>query len=921
MAGEYRKKLIEVALPLDLINAAAVAEKSNPFLKGHPRGMQQWWSRKPLAICRGILFASLVDDPGNDLPPDEAKRERARLFRILEQLVRWENTNNEAVLSAARDEIARSTDGKPPPVLDPFCGGGSIPLEAQRLGLEAHASDLNPVAVLITKALIEIPPKFAGRAPVNPAGFAKGAGANWNGASGLADDVRHYGKWIRDEAEKRVGYLYPKLKLPQAQGGGDTNVIAWIWARTVTCTNPACNAELPLVTSFWLSNKKGKEAWVEPIIDHRTRVVRFEVRNGAPPPEKEALVRNGTSTGRGANFACLVCNTAPTEGEIKYAGMQGRIGRVLLGAVAEGARARTFVGPAAIPGEQEVPDQDLSGLIAELDDDPRAIWCKLYGLLTFADLFLPRQLAVLITLSDLVVEVKKHLLDQGAGEGYAEAVATYLAFAVDKATDYGNSLCTWNPTNSNVGHLFTKQGIGVAWTFAEANLLFGGLSVAELAAGIATSLERCPANIQGYAKQVDSTVAVNGVAYPLISTDPPYYDNIGYSGLADFFYVWLRRSIGRMYPELFSTLLTPKAQELVATPYRFNGDRRRAAEFFEEGLGKALESMRMAQNPDYPLTIYYAFKQAETQIVGSHTTVASTGWETMLEGVIRAGLSVTGTWPMRSERSARSTARGTNALAASIVLVCRPRRIDAPLATRRELVRALNKEMPAALDVLTRGADEVSPVAPVDLAQAAIGPGISIFSRYGKVLEATGDSMKVRTALELINETIDSYLSSQEGEQDSPTRFCLSWYREHGAQKGDFGNAQVLARARDVDVERLERQGLLTSERGKVWLRPAAQYPLGPWDPATALPLTTWEATHRLVAALEREGVSAAAIIVRRLGGKAEDARSLAYLLYAESDRQRWAAEAGGYNNLVVLWPDILRAATQSQGEQQDVLL
>ncbi len=723
-----RKKLIEVALPLDKINIASAKEKS--IRRGHPSTLHLWWARRPLATCRAVLFASLVDDPSSDperFPSEKAQEdERRRLFHIIERLVLWENTTNEAVLEEARAEIRRSTGGNPPPVLDPFCGGGSIPLEAQRLGLEAHASDLNPVAVLITKALIEIPPKFADRPPVHP-DARRGVGATgvWKGAAGLAEDVRRYGVWMRDEAERRIGHLYPKVRLPKAQGGGEATVIAWLWARTVRCPNPACQAQMPLVRSFALSTKAGKEAWVEPVIDREARTVRFVVRTGrgrAPDPPKVS---------RGANFRCLVCGQVADDAHVKAEGVAGRMGAQLMAMVAEGQHGRIYLPPDdehdRIARSAEPPTEGLS---EGLSYDPRNIWCTQYGLTRFRDLFTPRQLVALTTYSELVSEAREQvrgdavtagLADDGAGlidggcgaPSYADAVATYLGLAVSRLADNSSSLTLWSQGRDQLVHTFGRQALPMVWDFAEGN------TFSESAGDIGITLGSIVKIVDALPGGVDSRASVDQAnasemaiaASACVSTDPPYYDNISYADLSDFFYVWLRRSLGTVYPGLFSTLLTPKAQETVATPYRFDGSKEKAERHFERGLHAAFGRMRMAAHPDYPVTVYYAFKQAESDDEdGGGRAIASTGWETMLEALLLTGFSIHGTWPMRTERGGRMLSIGSNALASSIVIVCRARDESAPLATRTEFSQALRRELPAAIAKLQQES-----IAPVDL--------------------------------------------------------------------------------------------------------------------------------------------------------------------------------------------------------------
>ena len=914
----HRKKLIEVALPLDAINKESAREKS--IRHGHPSTLHLWWARRPLAACRAVLFASLVDDPSNDLPEEEAKVERDRLFGILEELVKWENSNDEDVLGRAQKEILRSTGGEPPPVLDPFCGGGSIPLEAQRLGLEAHGSDLNPVAVLITKALIEIPPKFADLPPVNLES-RKGIGheGNWRGAQGLAEDVRYYGKWMRDEAEKRIGHLYPK-------GPDGETVIAWLWARTVRCPNPACGATMPLVRSFELSKKRGKKAWVEPVVDRANAMVSFEVKTG------EGLPRDGTVNRRGAK--CVVCETAVPFTHVRAEGKAGRMSQKLMAVVVEGERGRKYLTPTnehVVIAEKAEPTWKPE---ARLPHNPRDFKTPNYGLTTFADLFTPRQLVALTTFSDLIGEVQEKaredavaaglpddgvpLNDGGKGvQAYADAVATYLAFAVDRLADRSSTICGWDVGYTKIRNTFGRQAIPMTWDFAETNVFSGSTgSFTGATQWVAEVVERSASAVDGVAKQVDATVAVNGVEHPIISTDPPYYDNIGYADLSDFFYVWLRRSIGKVHPGIFGTLLVPKSAELVATPYRFGGSKQKAREFFEEELGNVFNNMHQRANRDYPVTVYYAFKQTESESENGLTSVASTGWETMLEGLLSTSFQITGTWPMRSELGNRMLASGTNALASSIVLVCRPRPTEALPATRQEFVRALRRELPDALSVMMAGN-----VAPVDLAQATIGPGMAIYSRYSKVIEADGSPMRVRTALGLINQSLDEHLSETEGDVDRHTRFALTWFEQRGMRDGPYGEAESIATARNVSVRGVVDAGILDSRAGKVRLLPREKL-AADWDPDTDDRLTDWEVVQYLIRTLTMEGETGAAHLLFRIGERGGGARDLAYRLYSICDRKKWAEEALAYNSLVTSWPEITRlaAGNPSGAEQQTTM-
>lgn len=932
----YRKKLIEVALPLDAINKASVREKS--IRHGHPSTLHLWWSRKPLATCRAVLFASLVDDPSSrpeEFPTEkEQQQERLRLFQLMEALITWENSNNQEILAKARAEIHKSTGGNPPPLIDPFCGGGSIPLEAQRLAMKALASDLNPVAVLITKALVEIPPKFAGRAPVNPDAKNSLMGRDWHGAQGLADDIRYYGKWMRDEAERRIGHLYPKATLPQEHGGGEATVIAWLWVRTVACPNPACGAQMPLTSKWWLSKKKGKETWVEPHIDHTTMpaTIHFSVKTGKGQPLDGTVNRQGV--------ICIACKMSTPLSYIRSEAQAMRMKAIPLAIVAEGQRGRIYLAPicehekiAYSAKPKWKPEELVTTPSHDVDRLP------MYGMYTWGDAFTPRQLVALTTFSDLVQEAREKVLtnasivclpidgvslnDGGIGaNAYADAVATYLAIAVDRLADRNSTICSWDVTRDSTRNTFARQAIPMVWDFAEANPLSESTGNFQGTIDwVAKVIDVSSYNAPGQVKQQDATTTINGITHPLISTDPPYYDNIGYADLADFFYVWLRRSLSSVYPDLFKTMLVPKAQELVATPYRFGGSKSKAQEFFETGLGKSFERMRAVQHPDYPLTVYYAFKQAESEVEdnadeleksnGSKAKVtASTGWETMLEGLIRSGFTITGTWPMRTEMINRSVGLGTNALASSIVLVCRPRPLDASIASRRQFLNALRSELPKALKNLQHGS-----IAPVDLAQASIGPGMAIYSRYSKVVESDGTPLSIRTALQLINRTLDEVLAEQEGEYDGETRWAIAWFEEYAMNGGEYGRAETLSKAKNTTVQSLVDAGFLEAKGGKVRLLKRDELSSGEWNPKAGARLTVWEVMQRMIDALDKKGDIGAGAILRRSGEQAEIARDLAYRLYMVCERKGWAQEALAYNSIVTSWSEISRLAQREASD------
>ena len=988
-----RKKLIEVALPLDAINTASAREKS--LRHGHPSTLHLWWARRPLASARAVIFAQMVDDPseyvdvllsdpatkraaqralkkrlgempagraagGPNGPVDRqalgdmvAELERERLFRLLEELVLWENTTNEEVLKRARDEVWQSWrracaehadhpraaelfDRHTLPAFhDPFAGGGALPLEAQRLGLEAHASDLNPVAVLINKAMIEIPPKFAGRPPVNqesrnePTVVAR----TWRGAQGLAEDVRHYGRWMRDEAEKRIGHLYPQVEITPAvvrerpdlkpYEGRKLTVIAWLWVRTVKSPNPAfADVDVPLASTFMLSTKKGKEAYVESVIEGRG--YRFTVKVGAPPDADAA--KAGTKLSRGPNFRCLMSRSPMAGDHIKAEGQAKRMGARLMAIVAEGDRGRVYVTP---PAEHE--EAARAAMLSQwkptvaISGSTQYLGVKPYGIDQFDQLFTDRQLLALNTFSDLVGEALARVRRDAAATGlpdddhplrddstgataYAEAVGVYLAFSLSKALTRNCTQTTWYTDRDSTMAGFSRQAIPMTWDFAEVNpLLQATGSIAATASWVAEVLEGSlsTGGPVSHAVQMDAAHA-RLTPSPVISTDPPYYDNIPYADLSDFFYVWLRRSLKSLFPDLFATLAVPKADELVAFQYR-HGGRAAAEAFFLAGMTRALHCLAEQTHPGFPVTIYYAFKQSETK---GDAGTASTGWETFLDAVIRSGFTITGTWPMRTEQPHGLRTIDTNSLASSIVLVCRRRLFNAPTATRREFLIALRSELPQALRLLQTGN-----VAPVDFAQAAIGPGMAVFTRYTKVLDVAGKPMSVREALALINQLLDEVLAEQEGDFDADSRWALAWFDQYGFAEGDYGVAETLSKAKNTSVAGMVDAGIVASQGGKVRLFEPEELP-DDWDPTADARLTAWEAVHHLIRVLDARGETGAAELAGALGGTAETARELCYRLYTLCERKKRATEALSYNSLVQSWPEISRLARSAPPEQ-----
>jgi putative DNA methylase len=923
---QHKKKLIEVALPLPEINDASAYDKM-PGIGPHPKGIHHWWARLPLPTARAVLFASVVDDPSAH-PEKWATEgaqdaERERLFAILRRMMGKKLHEHPEVYAEALAEMRMSMGGELPVVFDPFAGGGSIPLEANRLGLEAHAADLNPVAVLLNKCNLEIAPRWAGRAPVNPEDRKRIGGTEaWRGTNGLAADVRYYGRVIRDRAREKIGHLYPKAQLPKTHGGGEANVIAWIWARTVASPDPAARgAHVPLVSTFWLSSKKGNEAWLEPALDKAKGSWCFAVRTGAA--KDRAAVRAGTKTGRG-QFRCLLTGTPIPDDHVKAEGMAGRLGTALLAMVVEGRRGRVYL--SADKEHQSAAQLDAPTVDSgEMPDNARWFSPPLFGLKTYTSLFTPRQLTAMVTLSDLVKAIGGDMRRDGQAAGfsadeadsYARAVTTFLALAVDRCADFNNALCRWKPSGQQSMQLFGRQAIPMMSDFVEPNIM-GEKAVCwhtavEICADAIETISSQPGNTTS-ARQIDAATGADGLKNLLVSTDPPYYDNIGYAALSDFFYVWLRRTIGDLYVDLFRTLLVPKMAELTAAPERFNGDKRSAKRHFESGFRKAFAALRDKMEPRFPLTVYYAFKQADEESAGDDEDAdgdpgvdLTTGWETLLEALIWSGFQITATWPVRASQSWRMVSMGTNALASYIVLACRPRAEDATQADRRSFVAELKRDLPAALRHLQQGN-----IAPVDFAQAAIGPGMAIYSRYRQILETGGKAMTVRAALRLINQTLTEVLSEQEDDFDSDTRWAISWFDQHGFDEGEYGDAELLSKAKVTSVGGLDNAGLIRSRGGKVrLLRPIelAQ----DWDPATDKRFTVWEATHHLVRLYvhEQAGEESTAALLRRIGSRGEVARDLAYRLFDTSEKKKRSQEAQAYNALVLGWPEIARLARE----------
>ena len=910
----YKKKLIEVALPLVEISEAAARESS--IKRGKPTQLHKWWAARPMVAARAVIWSSLVDDPSSrpeEFPTEAAQaNERARLFSILRDLIQWENSNDEEVLESARREIIRSCGGDLPRILDPFGGGGAIPLEAMRLGLPAFTGDLNPVAVLIQRAMLELPHRFAGRPAVQPSEAL--AVGSWVGATGLAADLEHYGLVLRSLAEEEVGYLYPQIHL---EDGGAATPMAWIWARTIKSPDPSWGGQVPLVRSWVLSKKPGRPiVWVEAIVEPN-QSIKYLVRHGGQPPDGTVDRGNGV---------CIATRTPIPNRYIMEEAATGRMGQVCIAIACEGRNGRQYVSPDDASSLVAMMPRPATPIKGVLFHHKKGITVPLYGMLKWEDLFTSRQLLTLSTLVELLPQIAEKvridaalagfsddetpLRDGGSGSlAYSEAITTYLALAIDRLADWNNSLCPWEKNAEVSQQLFGRQAIPMVWDFAEANPFSNSTgSVKATLKTLRTSLEALPdlsrATVE--VRQRDAKARIAEVERSVLATDPPYYGQIPYADLSDFFYAWLRVSLGSVWPEECATLATPKSEELIANQYRA-GSIDAAQEHFESGMRETFAAAAGTADPRFPATIFYAFKATESTVDGE----TSSGWETFLQGLLDGGWSVVATWPVRTENRTRRVALGTNSLASSVVLACRPRDVAAAMATRGELIGTLRREMASAIHLL-----QVENIAPVDLAQSAMGPGIAIFSRYSRVVEADGATMSVRTALSLINEVLAEVLSGEESEFDADTRFALTWFEQFGHTPGGFGDADLLARAKDTTVAGVEQSGVAASRDGKVWLVQRADLP-GDWDPATDNRLTVWEATQHLIRALDSSETDAARLLFRMGGGFGDRARQLAYLLYGICDRKKWSEEAGAYNMLVMAWPEISRLAASSSPAAQ----
>lgn len=892
-----KKKLIETGIPLKTINEVSSREKS--LRHGLPSTLHLYWARRPLATTRSILFAQLVDDPSahpDRFPTEEAQDlERKRLRCLMKRLACWENIHDKDLYAEAGKAILDSNNGVMPVVLDPFAGGGAIPLEAQRLGAEAHASDLNPLAVIINKALLEFPSRFCNRQAVHPAAVKTS-----DESGGLADDIRYYGRLLRDRTFKKVSRLYPKVK---DEYGEDHTVIAWIWARTVTNPNPANPVRVPLVRSWWLSKKKGREAWIKPIV-RKDGSIRYAVQHNGDGPKGDD---EGTVSRKGA--ISIVDGTPIDLKYIRQEGKAGHLGVSLIAIVGDSDDGRTYYSPTSSQVEAATVAEPGNKPLELLPEQALGFRVQAYGFKAWSDLFTNRQLTVLTNLADTVSEIRERVLadalaanmpegeplDKG-GNGataYADALSVYLSLAVSRQTDHTSSICRWDVTRDTVSNVFARQAISMTWNFAEVNPFSSksGNFLGQIN-WVAEAVENVPAKPPCEAHQEDA--ATRDYSDVVVSTDPPYYDNIGYADLSDYFYVWLRRMLKGILPSVCTTMLTPKPQELVADPHR-HGGKEGAARFFVEGFNHVFEHIRETARTDIPITVYYAYKQKDNK------TGTSTGWYALLDGLIHGGWEITATLPVRSELSNRMRGNKSNALASSIVLACRPRPEDAPSIPMRVFNSVLRSELTKELKTLmTSGID------PVDLNQAAIGPGISVYSRYSRIREADGTEMPVQKALEIINHVIDEVMGDADSDYDTDTRFAVKWYQSYGWNQESSGMADQLSRSCGTTPGTLVRSGVFKATGGKARLLKPEEM-TEEWNPIKEDHISLWEGMIRMTGILDSKGVDTVAPIVAQLGERIplDDVRALGFRMFHEAEKRKDTEGAIKFNNLVSMWDDL----------------
>lgn len=893
----HKRKLIEVALPLDEINAACKADKDRKT--GTIRNLHKWFAPMPLPAWRALLFAALVDDPEDD-------NKRVYLLDLIKRLVAsGADLPDDEVLVEARALLAQQFPAGVPTVMDPFCGGGTTLVEAQRLGLPSYGSDLNPVPALITRALTEVLPKVFGGQPLHPIPWTEKRGGRnhamregrqatlgvveppvrFGGYDGLVRDVEHYARAIQVKAWAELEQHYP------TQPG--ERIIAWLWARSAPCPNPTCGIETPLTTSWWLSKKRQEFAWIEPRVEAGT--VSFDVVSGRKTGEAPAAPK----VGRGASFACVKCGSVLTEEHLQEQAKTGLGQRLTAIAYQDSNGHRRY--RAARAGEEEaalaVP-VDRTGLEIPLADDPRSIWCVNYGITTQADLYTSRQLLTLTRISDLVAETHAEILADGGSSEWAVAVVTLLGLAVGRLAMSNSTQARVtirnDGTTTRFNAAFGRNDLPMTWDFPEMNALGDeGTWVTSLPTVLDSLAFAVPGS--GLVQRADARIAT-APASALVATDPPYFDAIGYADLSDYFYVWHRRSLRHVHPDLYTTLAAPKTGELTAISSHHGNNKNAARAYFIDGFTDAFRNLQRSLGPSLPMLVVYASKE---QKAGRDE---ETRWSSILTAMLNAELEITGTWPIHGTGSTRMVGQGTNAIASYIVMVCRPRPDGATTVSLADFNRALRRELPEAIRNL-----QAASILPVDLAQAVMGPGMQIYSRYRIVLDQSGERVPVEQALRLINAAREAVLDEQEGELDPESRFAVRWWETYGWQPSVFDEAAKTARPLGISVDDVARAQVATSKGNKVQLLGSGDLDHA-WVPSADIRPTAWEAVHHLAHRLiDGGGELDAARLMAVLGSLRDPAMALTYRLHNIAAHKGRTTDQERYNALINSWAELVK--------------
>lgn len=888
-----KRKLIEVALPLDEINAACKADKDRKT--GTIRNLHKWFAPMPLPAWRALLFAAMIDDPEDDTL-------RADLLGVIKQLVaNGADLPDDAALADAKARLrAQFPDGMPT-VFDPFCGGGSTLIEAQRLGAPTRGSDLNPVPALITRTVTQILPKIWDGQPLHPAAVgdrarlarnerqltfpaAEQSRAPLRGYAGIVQDVNHYAAQIQDRVLRRLSKNY------RSQDG--ENVVAWLWARTARCPNPSCGIDTVLTTSWWLAKRKNELAWLEPIV--RDGRVDITVESGRAHGQAQDSPKIGDGV-----FECLACKATLDGRYLRSQGKDGRLGLRMTAVVADVAGRRRYRAPTQQDLDAAaVTDLDSSFAAVPINSGGQGIRVGLYGVSTWDEIFSPRQRIWLTALADEVARVPSVVTADGGAQEWAVAAATLLGLAVGRVAQYESTQVRWFiDSRSGAGQAlpaFGRHDVPMQWDFVEPAPSSVAGSFTGAVRSITAGLSQASRG-DGVVVRQDARVA--RLAEPgLVATDPPYFDAIGYADHSDYFYIWHRRALKDVHPDLYGTAAAPKGGELTAIPVHHGNSKDAAREYFIEGFTEAFNNLQQSLRPDLPMLVVYASKEQKA------TKQEETRWSSILTAMIAADLEITGAWPIHGTGTNRMVGIGTNAVATYVVMTCRPRESTAMSISLTDFTRALRRELgPAVRDL------QASSILPVDLAQAAMGPGMRIYSRYRAVLDQAGSRVPVEHAMRLINSALAEVLDEQEGELDPASRFAIRWWETYGWEPGTFGEADKAARPLGIGVDDVVRSQVATSRANKVQLRGSGA--MDPrWTPTNDIQPTAWEAVHHLAHKLiDRGGELEAAELMASLGNLHDPAMALVYRLHDIAAKKSRAADQERYNALINSWSELVK--------------